>query len=1089
MPKPTIIQALLGRPSQHYSFPAEKNYYYTKHDLIRAATEDRHGSEAGPSHRHSSASPTPASPSQPRSPTAREQPERRRSPKRRRTLTTPLVGPEDASEYFVSRSVIQQIASTEASSQKQKADPYHAVPSSPYISPAGYPGSSARRPVDLTVGPPDDTRDDDYEVFYTPSSSLVPSPQELTAAEAMLFEPQALATALLPIHGRPKLKSSIAPPTLSRDSSFDLDFALTPGPLTRTSSEVEPPPSAVVSRSSSDSSLSSSSALSASPPVSDQDAVSLFDSGATTSTRITTPLGSVGQPKSDEGHDEAITILSSSRKARPLSIDLSPASLQPRPSVRHDRRASHPTSPLRSDEDWAKDVRWLVPSGPAPTAPSRTKPLQNADSPVRIARPLHPDLLPPLPTDAMPIPAPHQLERQAFPDLTSVAGTATARPRPKEQRNSRHSSSRHSKTRMSALWEEDESEYSDWGASSADVSRASTPAPTPFADGYMGERAGTSTPPIGWGYAGIGSMSGPVVTSGVGAVGHGPLHPEFRNSLHRRPSMSESNLLDRFKHDPEPPSPTESPDVRFQDYARRRRNHLRSVSLSNPSAPSLGQQVTLSSSLPTHSIPAPFPISEPGHGSGSVGYTSLTLPHAAYTGKSGKTRLDGQVDLVRSGKAQSSMATVEIVRGVAASVGSSPLSKTRRRLSFSVGIGKNGRRREKESETPAHLRATLPLPVAFTAHIPPAELRVDGPHPGANLRGRLGWHRLIDRAGEGGEARGSLPSPTQSGVMLPASNQLTPQDLALVPLCGLPAHRAVRSFADVIAARKSKGGRARILILNAHDGASAMALQMLAKKKVDVCAQIPESAVRDVDESEESSEGSNSGASLTRRERVETRVRGWGAGEVFVGEPLAVLEQLFEEERSFDGVLDTVGGVEIWEAAQRLLATYPSMSCAVSDVEDNADDGRKKKVFVCPAQFTTLVGDMPSRAIPSANDNIRMGLRSLRRAVSTSQAPAKGSNPNGTWGRRRAKVKRMVGYAWVSVAADVDEGEDVRDSLAAVVEMVEGNKVRPWVGADEDEDRVVTFERAPEAFRRDADGPRGVLQDAGTCVVKIGAWS
>ncbi|KAH9938722.1 uncharacterized protein B0H18DRAFT_1112845 [Fomitopsis serialis] len=161
MPKPTIIQALLGRPSQHYSLPQQKNYHYTKHELIRAATEDRHGS------------------------------------------------------------------------------------------------SSARRPVDLTVGLTGDTLDDDSEVYYTPSSSLAPSPQALTVVEAMLLEPQALATALLPIHGRPKLKSSIAPPTLSRDSSFDLDldFAITPGPLSRNSSEDEPPPSAVVSRSSSDSSL------------------------------------------------------------------------------------------------------------------------------------------------------------------------------------------------------------------------------------------------------------------------------------------------------------------------------------------------------------------------------------------------------------------------------------------------------------------------------------------------------------------------------------------------------------------------------------------------------------------------------------------------------------------------------------------------------------------------------------------------------------------------------------------------------------------------------------------------------------------
>lgn len=225
-----------------------------------------------------------------------------------------------------------------------------------------------------------------------------------------------------------------------------------------------------------------------------------------------------------------------------------------------------------------------------------------------------------------------------------------------------------------------------------------------------------STPSLGWAYSGV-SMGGPVVTSGVGAMGHGPLHPEFRSSLHRRPSMSESNLLDRFKGEPEPTSPAESPDGMFKDYAaRRRRNHLRAVSLANPSAPSLGQQVTFGSSLPTYSIPAPFPVSEPGHGTNSGGYTSLTLPHAAYTGKSGRTRLSGQVDLVRSGRAQSSMATVEIVRGVAnANMSVLSLAKTRRRLSF----GLTGKKREKESETPAHLRATLPLPVAFMAHIPP----------------------------------------------------------------------------------------------------------------------------------------------------------------------------------------------------------------------------------------------------------------------------------------------------------------------------------------------------------------------------------
>ncbi|KAH9919242.1 uncharacterized protein B0H18DRAFT_651211 [Fomitopsis serialis] len=58
---------------------------------------------------------------------------------------------------------------------------------------------------------------------------------------------------------------------------------------------------------------------------------SIFDSGATTSTRITAPLGSAmgsaGPPRSDEDHSESITVISASRTARVLSIDLSPASL------------------------------------------------------------------------------------------------------------------------------------------------------------------------------------------------------------------------------------------------------------------------------------------------------------------------------------------------------------------------------------------------------------------------------------------------------------------------------------------------------------------------------------------------------------------------------------------------------------------------------------------------------------------------------------------------------------------------------------------------------------------------------------------
>lgn len=44
MAKPTLLQSLLNRPSQTYSFPQEKMYYSTKRDMVRIATET-HGGE------------------------------------------------------------------------------------------------------------------------------------------------------------------------------------------------------------------------------------------------------------------------------------------------------------------------------------------------------------------------------------------------------------------------------------------------------------------------------------------------------------------------------------------------------------------------------------------------------------------------------------------------------------------------------------------------------------------------------------------------------------------------------------------------------------------------------------------------------------------------------------------------------------------------------------------------------------------------------------------------------------------------------------------------------------------------------------
>src|SRR5437764_1144935 len=58
MPKPTLVQTILGRPSQSYSLPAEKSAYYhsTKPELFRLyarrGAHDVHAASAG--HRRSS---------------------------------------------------------------------------------------------------------------------------------------------------------------------------------------------------------------------------------------------------------------------------------------------------------------------------------------------------------------------------------------------------------------------------------------------------------------------------------------------------------------------------------------------------------------------------------------------------------------------------------------------------------------------------------------------------------------------------------------------------------------------------------------------------------------------------------------------------------------------------------------------------------------------------------------------------------------------------------------------------------------------------------------------------------------------------
>jgi hypothetical protein len=82
-----------------------------------------------------------------------------------------------------------------------------------------------------------------------------------------------------------------------------------------------------------------------------------------------------------------------------------------------------------------------------------------------------------------------------------------------------------------------------------------------------------------------------------------------------------------------------------------------------------------------------------------------------------------------------------------------------------------------------------------------------------------------------------------------------------------------------------------------------------------------------------------------------------------------------------------------------------------------------------------------------------------------------------------------VGYAWVSVAADVDWfGEDVHHSLGGALQMAVEEGVRPCLapdfsyayvegeGEDADGEAEFPFERAPAAFEGLTDGRVAVVR-------------
>lgn len=196
-------------------------------------------------------------------------------------------------------------------------------------------------------------------------------------------------------------------------------------------------------------------------------------------------------------------------------------------------------------------------------------------------------------------------------------------------------------------------------------------------------------------------------------------------------------------------------------------------------------------------------------------------------------------------------------------------------------------------------------------------------------------------------------------------------------------------------------------------------MQELVEQGVSVTVQVTPEAIQDKDKC----------AEWVRS--INERVRLWGAKDVWFDSPLNALNTSPENE--FDFVLDTVGGRRIWDTCRRVLHST--------------------------GQFTTLVGES-GQAIPSINAHFKSNLRSIRRAFVK-------------------KDNKSIGYVWISPALDVDnDGEDIRDSLAAVAKLAEHRVLSPWVESA----RTVHFERTPSLF---SSGNRDALAQGRTAVVRI----
>ena len=315
-------------------------------------------------------------------------------------------------------------------------------------------------------------------------------------------------------------------------------------------------------------------------------------------------------PTSDETHSvlSAAASKSSAAAAPSSTSDFLSARLRlsSKPSLSASSRASHSASrsvasafaPLPrssrntyTDEDWAKEVRWLVTPSAAASKSVKSRRRQS---------------LPVAPVNYVDLPTVFQ-------------------PRPPPPRRGRAKSGRvRTKVLMTALMEEDEDAMvgEDYHLQPASSSRSRS-------------RARTASDPT----------SSPTVLRRSNSL----TTPSGRHSASRNGVPSRSNSL---------------------------------ISRSSAAGSSASPRSPYTLSSRTVTLPTPLPVPPPPSSATNApgtdvnlgataspstsGYTTLTLPRAAYTPANPWRALGGgRVDLARDGKAQTTMASVEIVRGVA----------------------------------------------------------------------------------------------------------------------------------------------------------------------------------------------------------------------------------------------------------------------------------------------------------------------------------------------------------------------------------------------------------------------------------------